>query len=295
MRETAICKICGLDARFAGRKQGNYAKRPFTVFHCDHCRFSFIQDPELNYAALYSEDYYSGKGADPSVQYLYELTHPQLTIRQYEWRGILRAVRHLAALGPRTRWLDYGCGNGGLVRYCRTHADLAIAGFEEGWIRDAAAEMNTPLMDRTELSSCRGSFDVVTAIEVLEHTDDPLAVLKEIRALLRPGGLLFYTTGNARPYRDRLLNWSYVLPEVHISFFEPETLSRALRMAGFTTEQKGFFDGFEDIIRFKVLKNLGVRDRNRWERAVPWNLVSRMVDRVYRVSDHPIAWAPGTT
>ena len=73
----------------------------------------------------------------------------------------------------------------------------------------------------------------MTAIEVLEHTLEPLAELRRIRKLLRPGGLLFLTTGNAAPFASDLLRWSYIIPEIHISFFEPSTLEYALHAAGF--------------------------------------------------------------
>src|SRR5262249_15252491 len=132
------------------------------------------------------------------------------TIRNYEWAGILRAIRSLVDLKPETQWLDYGCGNGGLVRYVREHADCRIVGFDEGWIRDKAVMMGIPYLEKAQLEAYRGAFDVITAIEVLEHIIDPLDVLKQIRMLLKPGGLFFFTTGNAQPFRDQLLSWPYI-------------------------------------------------------------------------------------
>ena len=84
-----------------------------------------------------------------------------------------------------------------------------------------------------------------------------------MRALLRPGGLLFLTTGNAAAHRGALADWSYVIPEIHVSFFEPRTLARAMAAAGFRPQATGFGPGHSDIIRFKVLKNLRVRTRSR--------------------------------
>ena len=75
----------------------------------------------------------------------------------------------------------------------------------------------------------------MTAIEVLEHTLDPLAELRRIRALLRPGGLLLLTTGNAAPFASRLTQWPYVIPEIHVSFFEPDdACARRCGCTGFT-------------------------------------------------------------
>jgi len=39
-----------------------------------------------------------------------------------------------------------------------------------------------------------GRFDVITCTEVLEHTLDPFAAVRELRRLLKPGGRLFLST-----------------------------------------------------------------------------------------------------
>ena len=147
------------------------------------------------------------------------------------------------------------------------------------------------MVDTAQLNALRGRFDVITAIEVLEHLVDPLAELRRIRSLLADGGVFFYTTGNAAPYRNRLNRWRYVIPEIHVSFFEPRTLELALRKCGFDAEFRGFLPGYEDVIRFKILKNLGRKRRSPLEALVPWNLLSRAVDRRFGITAHPIGWA----
>jgi SAM-dependent methyltransferase len=285
------CKICGADTVAIGIKQGRVRRENFFVCRCDECGYAFVENPWLDYEKIYTEEYYSGTGADPRVDYLFELEHPNQTIRTYEWRGILDSIRAAIPLGPKTQWLDFGCGNGGLVRYCRHNVGCSIWGHEEGWISDRAAQSGIALLSRAELDGFRGSFDVVTAIEVLEHVPEPVQILQELRTLLRPGGLFFFTTGNAEPYRPRLLEWPYLIPEIHISLFEPRTLVRGLELCGFRPELRGYCAGFEDIIRFKILKNLGVKKVSAWERALPWALLSRFADKRFGVSAHPIGWA----
>ena len=290
--ETGECKICASPAVFIGTKAGTFKKdTEFTIFRCTNCAFAFVGNPWLEFDRIYSEAYYNGRGADPSVDYVFELESPNDTVRKYEWQGIFAAIQSHLKLTRETRWLDFGCGNGGLVRYCREHAGCAIFGYEEGWIRDQAERSGAPILTSEELNGLSGSFDVVTAIEVLEHVPEPLLELRKMRSLLKPGGLLFFTTGNAAPFRDRLLDWPYVLPEVHISFYEPGTLDLALRQAGFKPEFAGFVPGFEDIIRFKVLKNLGIRKASVAERLLPWSFLSRLIDSQRHVTALPIGWA----
>ena len=68
-------------------------------------------------------------------------------------------------------------------------------------------------------------------------------------------------------------------------------MATALRRAGFRSQYLDYPAGFTDVIRFKLLKNLRVRSRSRFEAAVPWPPIARLVDRRYGVSAHPVGWA----
>jgi 2-polyprenyl-3-methyl-5-hydroxy-6-metoxy-1,4-benzoquinol methylase len=282
------CRVCGSNTEVVGRVRGRLSLDFYSIARCRTCNFAFIENPRTDYDVLYSEDYYKGKGADPYVDYLTELESPEITVRFYEWRGIISVVNRLTGTLRGLRWLDYGCGNGGLVRAGRA-VGIDIHGFENGWIADRARSKGIPVFRPEELDRLVGQFDIVSAIEVLEHAIDPVALLKQINTLLKRGGLFFATTGNARPFRSNLTDWLYTsVPEVHVSFFEPNTLAEALHRAGFRVDWPGYVSGFSDIIRFKVLKNLGVRSRSSLEMAVPWAVASRIVDKRYGVSEHPI-------
>ena len=102
---------------------------------------------------------------------------------------------------------------------------------------------------------------------------------------------MFLTTGNPSPFSNRLLKWSYIVPEIHISFFEPGTLAWALSQAGFNPTFPGYQSGWTDIIRFRILKNLGRHRVSPMEAAVPWSIMSRLADRKVQISAQPLGWA----
>ena len=88
-----------------------------------------------------------------------------------------------------------------------------------------------------------------------------------------------------------MLDWRYVFPEIHVGFFNPRSMSVALEKAGFDARPGRYRPGFEKIIQFKVLKNLGVTRDSSFFNLVPWSIVSRLIDMKYRLSELPMAFA----
>lgn len=286
----SACPLCGGATAVIAHKQAARSDRNFAFAECAPCQFVHVVEPRTDFDELYGEAYYAGDGVDPSVDYVREMTDPR-SIRTHEWAGVTRAV---AALGvaPPARWLDFGCGLGGLVRTARAQGYEAY-GYESGWAGGELPRLGIERIDHDRLADHHGSFDVVSAIEVLEHVIDPIAELRTIRTLLRPGGTLFLTTGNLVPFRARFEKWGYVLGDIHVSYFSPHALAVALRAAGFEPRPVAGLVGFDGIVRYRVLAALGQHRDHPLHRAVPWKLAARVVDRRYRLSDQPIGVATG--
>src|SRR5262245_45765262 len=81
------------------------------------CEFVLVENPVLDLTKVYDEAYFRGRGADPLVDYEFELEEPERTIRQYEWRGIATVVFSTLGKIAGIEWLDFGAGAGGLVSY----------------------------------------------------------------------------------------------------------------------------------------------------------------------------------
>jgi SAM-dependent methyltransferase len=256
---------------------------------CAACGFAFVEKPWTDYPRIYDEDYYAGRGSDPLIDYAFE-HGDESTVRVYEWRGWDQLVHQLKP-AP-IKWLDFGCGCGTLVRHISGQKKNEIYGFDHGVWADKARAAGYPILTESELARHEGTFDVVTAIDVIEHVVDPIEVLQQWRRLLKPGGLLFPMTANAEiASRENFAGWSYVRPEIHVSYFTPNALSHALRRTGFAPRALPLNTGWREILRARILKNLRVKRRNVFERLAPWRVLSPLAEAIYKMGRLPMGEA----
>ncbi len=96
--------------------------------------------------------------------------------------------------GGRGRILDLGCGTGGVLAHLDDYGEAygidpspeaARFSHERGLAIALASGLNLPFADQT--------FDAVLALDVIEHVDDDVGLLREVQRVLRPGGILVVT------------------------------------------------------------------------------------------------------
>jgi SAM-dependent methyltransferase len=93
------------------------------------------------------------------------------------------------------RILDVGCGTGTMLSYLADYGKAQGVDIDEeaiGYCRERGLT-DVRLGSAETLPFEDGSFDLVTALDVVEHLDDDLAALREFRRVLRPGGTLLVT------------------------------------------------------------------------------------------------------
>jgi SAM-dependent methyltransferase len=93
------------------------------------------------------------------------------------------------------------------------------------------ASLNNPRLD--EIAGRMGTFDVVSCRYIVEHSPDPVASIRALRAVLRPGGLLLIEVPDSGKFltaRDYCFLW-----EEHSCYFVEATLRRLAEAAGYRT------------------------------------------------------------
>ena len=158
--------------------------------------------------------------------------------------------RHFKAPPEKLRLLDIGCG-GGLLCEPMAELGLKVSGIDAGEknIKIAQAHAEKSGLDITyrqaaaeDLAGKEAPFDVVLAMEIVEHVADLPLFMKSCCALVKPGGLLFLATLNRtlKAYGLAIIGAEYVLgwlpkgTHQWEKFVKPSELDSLLREGGTT-------------------------------------------------------------
>lgn len=187
------------------------------LYECAECGFLFC--PTVGDATPYYE------ALEDSV---YEDTRLH---RGVQADHLLKAIgRHM----PAGRFMDVGAGTGVLVERAAAKGYDAM-GVEPGkWLAEKAKAHGARVAcARFPDPAFPPPFDVITAIDVLEHINTPVDLLRDIARNLSPEGIAVIATPDVNSLAARLMGrrwWNYRIG--HIGYFNRRTLTRAFREAG---------------------------------------------------------------
>jgi SAM-dependent methyltransferase len=158
-------------------------------------------------------------------------------------RAIVRSwIQRYLTLEPDDLVIDAGCGTGKFLEEmagtCRVlglddHAEsIAIAGPRLAAVNGSVLQTT---LDRVDLPD--GCAAVVTLMDVLEHLDDDVGVLREMGRLVRPGGLVIITVPALRCLWS---DWDVALH--HRRRYQRPDLRKVLAASGMTTLHCAYFN-----------------------------------------------------
>jgi 2-polyprenyl-6-hydroxyphenyl methylase/3-demethylubiquinone-9 3-methyltransferase len=150
--------------------------------------------------------------------------------------------------------LDVGCGGGILAEAMArrgaqvTGIDLSEKGLRVAELHSLQSKLDIAYrsISAEEYAAAHpGEFDVVTCMELLEHVPEPAGMVAACARLVRPGGLVFFSTINRNPksYLFAVIGAEYVLKLLpkgthdYLRFIKPSELSRWSRAAGLAPDE----------------------------------------------------------
>ena len=131
--------------------------------------------------------------------------------------------------------LDIGCGVG-LLLYLAKKRGWEASGIEIFASNFAKNKLKLNVINSNNLDILKDKyFDVIVVNHVLEHIENPLVILKQIKEKLNTNGFLFIGVPNIEGLFPRIQkeNWPSLQPLAHIYQFTPKTLKLLLQKIGF--------------------------------------------------------------
>lgn len=180
---------------------------------------------------------------------------------------IVKKLHAFDLVKPTTQLLDVGCGAGFLSNELAklglqiTGVDLSEESLKVAERFDETKSVKYQRADAYHLPYPNNSFDVLTAMDFLEHIENPSEIIKEFSRVLRPGGLFIFHTFNrnilAHLVIIKMVEWlvKNTPKNMHIIrlFIKPSELSDYCQLADMKVEE---MTGIKPVFSSIPIKNV---------------------------------------
>ncbi len=212
------------------------------VLRCNDCTFVYLETPDAT-----NQDYYTSKtyretygpnlkkkGSEPKE--IYDTYFPFQGV-------IIDALKDI--LRPDMNVLDVGCSTGQFLSALKGKVagriGMELSEADVAFIRENLdfKVYSEPIEDAV---IPEGPFDMVSALQVVEHVPDPVSFVQHLGKHLKPDGYLYLELPNIH---DSMLDAYHIkgyenfyYREPHLSYFSEKTLGDLLAKAGFVGKIK---------------------------------------------------------
>ncbi len=235
-----VCPACGGDLTPWRKATGadtavSSDEERFELLRCDCCgsaRTVETSGSGIGRPVVSSDSYEGGYYSRPPV-WLDRLIEP---LRKVADRGRLKRIGRTR---PGSRVLEYGAGDGRLLETLAARG-AEVAGVEpSASARERAAERGVVLTpDLDDIPAGMDRFDRIICWHVLEHLEDPAAVMKRLAELMGPGGRVIVSVPNLSSWQARLGGDYWFGQDVprHLTHFTPAGIRSLCEQAGLPVE-----------------------------------------------------------
>lgn len=235
MEDVASCELCASTGVVLNTTRGI----GLTVQECGHCGLAYVSPrPAPSAMRRHYENEYAPQDFDRQLADSRAFGIQRTDLRRIEAAMTLQGA-HV---------LDVGCGPGLLLNALAGKGTARIVGIEPGRAAAAFAERNVPgveiirsPVDEAEDSLSDSSFDLITALDLLEHMYEPRVFIQWAAGRLAAGGLLYIKTPNWGAFAKYGASWEGLWRDFeHLYYFSQRRLGSLLEEEGLAVVEWAF-------------------------------------------------------
>lgn len=249
------CPICQYTSRVSFR----FLKNGYNIYRCYDCNLMFVHpQPSLDEVLMIYDNSYFRRG------------NKYLRVNETESRSrnldndkqkinIIKKYKESGEL------LDVGCAMGDFL-YLAMQEGFDVTGLEVStFCTDYVKNKLGIKVHSSDLISAQlpsSTYDVVTLWDVIEHLRNPVETVNEIYRIMRPGGILCFSTGDVGSFYAQIMGrfWHLSTPPQHLFYFSSKNIRKMLNRCGFVVNQITHLGKYAtcDFILFKVRETFGI-------------------------------------
>ncbi len=269
------CPICGcgVSNKKHSVKDFSFSKEVFDIVECERCKFLYT-NPRPDSEKI--QGYY---GSLAYISHTNQRTGLFGKTYQYlRQKAIKEKEKWISKHVSSGSILDYGCGTGEFLMYCRTKG-WSVAGIEiaEEPRKQAKENYNLTVLSPKEIDDLvEGQFNVATLWHVLEHMDSLRPSLQKIISKLNKEGLLVVALPNpvswdAKYYKEFWAAWDVPIHFYHFKKEDVLTLFSSLGMELIEIKNMPY-----DAYYISLLSEQYKFGRNNWIKAFFFGAISNL-------------------
>jgi SAM-dependent methyltransferase len=263
------CRVCAGPLAFKWSLAVLLDKYIADYYECLHCRALQIPHPFWLDEAYDSEN--SAWMCNPDTGRF---------VRNFSTYRYLAALIKAQVFPAQPQFLDFAGGYGLLTQM------LHSAG-HKAWLTDLYVSTPFFASDRyiRDFNAIpENSFDVITALEVVEHLTEPVQVVDRLRRILKPDGALVISTGIYQPgVHDS--GWGYLASQwgQHVTFWSKDALEACAAKTGFRSVS--YFPSDQGVLVLVLFSMLSAD-----EMASKLDHAFRLLQDVHHLQDVVAVW-----
>ena len=225
------CMLCGEEEKIQMIHKGCRDDSTRNVMRCNSCGLVFLDKQEFQMDDLYENSGMHQEDEYDFIKWLEETREDDS--RRAEYIRNSEYVKQRESIDI----LDFGCGNGGLLRILNEDEQFACHGVE---LETAACNQINSAGIECLADICmygEKKFDVITMFHVIEHILRPEELLAKVSHYLKEDGILIIETPNAD---DALLTRfgcssfaDFTYWSLHVFLYNSSTLEEIVKRSGY--------------------------------------------------------------